>query len=403
MGATAAPSVCAANSPIIISGELWATKATTSPRFTPSEASPAASARRRRRQTVRRDARTVEMGGDRRRTKGVYAFDYGDTVGITPIVKMHTLGHDFMPRYPCRRAALSRGRAACLALAQRRRDRGGGLSTARLLRGGGHVLAHGGDHSRAGELACDQGGHRRGEEGGCGRKVSGDPLQPVRARALRSGRVRPVLRRQAGGLRLSARGGGAVDCEPAASGDVKPGGRYFFAAACFSRNSLIICSCVARGTGWYLANSMENSPLPWVAERRSVEYPNISESGTCALAIRYPSTVSVFWMIPRRWFSWPTTAPWNSSGACTSTFMIGSRMTGFAFSYASRKPIRAAVLKACSLESTAWERPSLITQRTFTTGKPISEPFLIASLNPLSQAGMNSRGMAPPTTSSTNS
>ena len=46
---------------------------------------------------------------------------------------------------------------------------------------------------------------------------------------------------------------------------------YFLAAACFSRNSLIICSCVERGTGWYLANSMENSPLPCVAERRSVE------------------------------------------------------------------------------------------------------------------------------------
>lgn len=30
-------------------------------------------------------------------TKGVYAFDYGDTAGLTPIVKMHTLGHDFMP------------------------------------------------------------------------------------------------------------------------------------------------------------------------------------------------------------------------------------------------------------------------------------------------------------------
>ncbi len=30
-------------------------------------------------------------------TKGVYTFDYGDTVGMTPIVKMHTLGHDFMP------------------------------------------------------------------------------------------------------------------------------------------------------------------------------------------------------------------------------------------------------------------------------------------------------------------
>jgi tryptophan synthase beta chain len=30
-------------------------------------------------------------------TRGVYTFDYGDTVGITPIVKMHTLGHDFIP------------------------------------------------------------------------------------------------------------------------------------------------------------------------------------------------------------------------------------------------------------------------------------------------------------------
>jgi len=30
-------------------------------------------------------------------TKGVYAFDYGDAVGMTPIVKMHTLGHEFMP------------------------------------------------------------------------------------------------------------------------------------------------------------------------------------------------------------------------------------------------------------------------------------------------------------------
>jgi tryptophan synthase beta chain len=30
-------------------------------------------------------------------TKGTYAFDFGDTVGMTPLVKMHTLGHDFMP------------------------------------------------------------------------------------------------------------------------------------------------------------------------------------------------------------------------------------------------------------------------------------------------------------------
>jgi tryptophan synthase beta chain len=30
-------------------------------------------------------------------TKGVYAFDYGDTAKLTPLVKMDTLGHDFIP------------------------------------------------------------------------------------------------------------------------------------------------------------------------------------------------------------------------------------------------------------------------------------------------------------------
>ena len=30
-------------------------------------------------------------------TKGIYAFDYGDTAKMAPVVKMHTLGHTFMP------------------------------------------------------------------------------------------------------------------------------------------------------------------------------------------------------------------------------------------------------------------------------------------------------------------
>jgi tryptophan synthase beta chain len=30
-------------------------------------------------------------------TKGPYTFDYGDTAKMAPVVKMHTLGHDFMP------------------------------------------------------------------------------------------------------------------------------------------------------------------------------------------------------------------------------------------------------------------------------------------------------------------
>jgi tryptophan synthase beta chain len=30
-------------------------------------------------------------------TRGAYAYDFGDTVGLTPLMAMHTLGHDFVP------------------------------------------------------------------------------------------------------------------------------------------------------------------------------------------------------------------------------------------------------------------------------------------------------------------
>ncbi len=30
-------------------------------------------------------------------TKGEYTYDYGDTIGLTPLLKMHTLGHEFVP------------------------------------------------------------------------------------------------------------------------------------------------------------------------------------------------------------------------------------------------------------------------------------------------------------------
>ncbi|KAA0233927.1 MAG: Tryptophan synthase beta chain [Acidimicrobiales bacterium] len=30
-------------------------------------------------------------------TRGVYTYDFGDTAGMTPLLKMHTLGHDFVP------------------------------------------------------------------------------------------------------------------------------------------------------------------------------------------------------------------------------------------------------------------------------------------------------------------
>ena len=33
----------------------------------------------------------------RRSPAGQYAYDFGDTAGFTPLLKMHTLGHDFVP------------------------------------------------------------------------------------------------------------------------------------------------------------------------------------------------------------------------------------------------------------------------------------------------------------------
>ncbi len=41
--------------------------------------------------------RAVEPAACPSLTKGTYAYDFGDTAGLTPLMKMHTLGHDFVP------------------------------------------------------------------------------------------------------------------------------------------------------------------------------------------------------------------------------------------------------------------------------------------------------------------
>jgi tryptophan synthase beta chain len=41
--------------------------------------------------------RAVEPASCPSFTRGVYAYDFGDTAGLTPLLKMHTLGHDFIP------------------------------------------------------------------------------------------------------------------------------------------------------------------------------------------------------------------------------------------------------------------------------------------------------------------
>ncbi len=41
--------------------------------------------------------RAVEPAACPSFTRGEYRYDFGDTAGMTPLIKMHTLGHDFIP------------------------------------------------------------------------------------------------------------------------------------------------------------------------------------------------------------------------------------------------------------------------------------------------------------------
>ena len=47
--------------------------------------------------TMNPQVRAVEPSSCPSLTHGRYAYDFGDTAGMTPLMKMHTLGHDFVP------------------------------------------------------------------------------------------------------------------------------------------------------------------------------------------------------------------------------------------------------------------------------------------------------------------
>ena len=130
---------------------------------------------------------------------------------------------------------------------------------------------------------------------------------------------------------------------------------------------------------------------------------SISDIGTSALMLVMPPCGSMPCSRPRRELRSPLTAPTVSSGAVTSTSMIGSSSTGSAFSYAVLNAIEPAILNAISEESTEWYEPSTSTTRTPLTGAPASSPCCIASWMPLSTAGRKFCGMTPPTILSTNS
>ena len=83
--------------------------------------------------------------------------------------------------------------------------------------------------------------------------------------------------------------------------------------------------------------------------------------------------------------------------------MIGSRMVGLALRVGLAEAHERGGAEGDFRRVDRVRRAVVDDARTPTIGKPMSGPFFIASWKPLSQAGMNSRGMAPPVMSSTNS
>ena len=150
-----------------------------------------------------RAARRASRRAARRLTKGLYAFDYGDTAKMAPIAKMYTLGHDFMP--PGIHAGGLRYHGASPLVSQlvaAGRDRGERLSAEPLLRGGGALRPHRGDRPRARVVARDPRRHRRGAPGQGGGEGARHPVRPLRARTARHGRLRRLSIGAPGGLRV---------------------------------------------------------------------------------------------------------------------------------------------------------------------------------------------------------
>ncbi len=79
-------------------------------------------------------------------TRGAYRYDFGDTVGLTPLMPMYTLGHDFVPP-PVHAGGLRyHGDSPMVCgLVQARPRRGARLQAERDLRGRAPVRAHRGD------------------------------------------------------------------------------------------------------------------------------------------------------------------------------------------------------------------------------------------------------------------
>ena len=134
-------------------------------------------------------------------TKGKYTYDFGDTAGMTPLLKMYTLGKDY--KTPPIHAGGLRYHAMAPIISYLIRQ--GSHEVGRLraeggLRGGGDLRQDGGDNPRSRVGSRDQVRNRRGPEVPREEPGEGDSLQQLRPRAPRPQRLPGVPRREARGL-----------------------------------------------------------------------------------------------------------------------------------------------------------------------------------------------------------
>ena len=141
-------------------------------------------------------------------TRGVYAYDFGDTAQMTPLMKMHTLGHDFLPapihagglRYHGMSAEVSALKEAGLIEAVNVQQNAIFDAALSFTRAEGILPAPESSHAilvaMREALACREGGESKTIV-----------FNLCWTRPFRSGLLRRVPAGQPGGLRVSRRGG----------------------------------------------------------------------------------------------------------------------------------------------------------------------------------------------------
>ena len=119
-------------------------------------------------------------------TRGAYRYDFGDTVGLTPLMPMYTLGHDFVPppvhagglRYHGDSPMVCGLVKAGLVEPRAYRQNETFEAAIRFARTEAILPAPEPSHAIRGRA-------RRGRGGQAGRRGAGDPVQPLRPRPLR--------------------------------------------------------------------------------------------------------------------------------------------------------------------------------------------------------------------------